>query len=198
MQYRSPDFAALHPGKFNIIQRERSRIRVTKGLIYMKLIEIFESQVEVCEIHRQRLETALKHIQHLLPFTKDKLKNLTDEEFGFLELFTNRYCKLQDMIGNKIYSFILEFLQEKKESESFIDRLNKLEKLEILPSSKHWLQMREIRNHITHEYPDHPEFMVSNLNKAIEFAKSLLEYWRQLKEKFPSIIKKFNSYSGGK
>ena len=70
---------------------------------------------------------------------------------------------------------------ESFENKPFRDILDALEKKEILSSAQWWIDMREIRNHVAHEYPDNPELMCKNLNDAIIAAGELLEYWTFLK-----------------
>ena len=148
----------------------------------MSKIEILKSQIDICNIHTSRIEKALHHINHLLPFDPNKISKLSDEELSFLELLTSRFAKLQDNIGQKIFPLMLLSMQEDVQNKSFIDILNRLEKLEIIESSDYWIKMREIRNHIAHEYPDNPELMASNLNKVVEASVELLDFWERLQE----------------
>ena len=55
-----------------------------------------------------------------------------------------------------------------------------LEKLEILPDVTWWQDLRKLRNVLTHEYPDNPSYIVSNLNTAFIQAKRLLIFWESL------------------
>ena len=59
---------------------------------------------------------------------------------------------------------------------TFIDRLNRLEKFGVLDEAENWMKMRQIRNHLSHEYPDQPEIMAEYLNDAFNFGKTLLYY----------------------
>jgi hypothetical protein len=156
----------------------------------MSKLQTLMSSIEIGDTHADRLEKALIHLQHLFPFTPDTWQNLQDEELGYLELLTGRYAKLQDLIGSKIFPLILAMLQEETEGLSFLDILNKLEKLTIVPTAQWWISMRELRNHITHEYPDNPKLMASNLNKAVESSKTLLRFWHNLKLKINNILAK--------
>jgi hypothetical protein len=140
------------------------------------------SLVAISDIHANRLEKALAHTTHLLPFNPTCLQRLTDDELGYLEMLTSRFAKLQDSLGAKIFPLLLQLLQESRSDESALDRLYKLEKLGILPSANNWIAMRELRNAITHEYPDNPELMAANLNKTAECARQLLAFWQTLKE----------------
>lgn len=156
----------------------------------MRTFELLKAQQKICTIHAQRLQMALDRLKPFLPFDLHTLNNLDPEQLGYLELLTNRFAKLQDSIGAKIFPLVLEALEEQEDisKKSFIDILNRLEKLEILPSTDHWRYMRDIRNHITHEYPENPEIMVMNLNKATIFIQDLLTYWSSLNDRIELIL----------
>ena len=47
------------------------------------------------------------HLQYLLPFTADKITNLGELDFLYLELFGNRFSKLQDYMGNTLFDLCL-------------------------------------------------------------------------------------------
>jgi uncharacterized protein with HEPN domain len=106
--------------------------------------------------------------------------NISDDDFVYVELLISRLGKLQDTLGEKVFTLILTLLGETVTNKSFIDKLNKLEKLEILPSAQWWQELRQLRNILTHEYPDNPLFIAENLNKAIVQAAALLYFWENL------------------
>ncbi len=145
--------------------------------------EALNAVIKICDIHAFRLERALINIKPLIPIQAEKIMHFSDQEFSFLELLTSRFSKLQDIIGSKVFPLILRILEEDRESFSLLDRLPTLEKLNFLPTTKKWIEMRELRNHITHEYPDAPELAAQNLNKAIDQSQELLMYWIFLKDK---------------
>ncbi|MBW2187698.1 MAG: hypothetical protein JRG71_15340, partial [Deltaproteobacteria bacterium] len=61
----------------------------------------------------------------------------------------------------------LQLVQEWKDHEPFLDKLNRAEKLGILPSVEQWQLLRELRNQTAHEYPDQPERVRANLRMLI-------------------------------
>lgn len=150
--------------------------------------EFLKSTIEICDINASRLQAALLRLNKLLPLKPDTIENMSIDELGVLELLTSRFAKLQDVIGNKIFKSVIIIMGENKPDLTFIDRLNLLEKFEMLPSKQDWINMRELRNHITHEYPDNPELMVKNLNQATIYAANLINYWTTLREKIIKII----------
>ncbi|MBS0184981.1 MAG: hypothetical protein JSS34_01290 [Proteobacteria bacterium] len=149
----------------------------------MKDSETLKSVMKICDIHAFRLERALIHIHQFVPITPKKISSFSDQDLSFLELLTSRFSKLLDLIGSKVFPFVLRILKEDEENFSLLDRLYKLEKLDFLPSAQMWMEMREIRNHVTYEYPDDPDLAAQNLNKVIEASQDLLSYWKALKNK---------------
>jgi len=87
---------------------------------------------------------------------------------------------LQDTIGNKLFRIILEGLGENQEDMALIDVLSRLEKLKIIESQAEWLQLRELRNIVTHEYPFNTEEIIEGLNTLIVKSQSLSEIWLKM------------------
>lgn len=50
----------------------------------------------------------------------------------------------------------------------FLDRLNRLEQLKIIDSKEQWLNLKNMRNTLAHEYEDDPEGMSVVLNLVYE------------------------------
>ncbi len=146
----------------------------------MTVVELLAYELKICFIHIDRLKLALKKTEHLYPFTEEIIRHIPEEDLVYLELLTVRLGKLQDTLGEKVFSLILEALGESMENKSFIDKLNKLEKLEILPSAQWWQDLRKLRNILVHEYPDNPAFIADNLNTAFIQTKRLLVFWESL------------------
>lgn len=154
-------------------------------------IDAMRSILEIGDVHAMRIEKSMHYLQPLRPFTPFVLKQLTDEQVGMLELLTNRFAKLQDLIGSKVFPQLLILLQEFSETQSNLDRLYKLEKIGMLPSVDDWIQMREYRNFVTHEYPEDPDLMCENLEKICSKVEGLLQYWIFLKQE----VNRFNGPS---
>jgi hypothetical protein len=147
----------------------------------MKEQQILKLNIEICDVHADRIRKAMSHVKHLVPIQPSIFKSLKDQDLGFLELLTSRFAKLQDTIGQKIFPELLEGMQEDIAGKSFLDLLNKLEKMNVIESVEFWLNLRSVRNSIAHEYPDNPELMAGNLNKVIQAAAELLDYWALLR-----------------
>lgn len=74
----------------------------------------------------------------------------TPEEFEALEAFTARYSRLTDFFTSKFLRTILTLLRD--DSVAFIDRVNFLEKMEVIDSAANLIEMRDLRNSIVHDY----------------------------------------------
>jgi len=106
------------------------------------------------------------------PFTVERAKqlNTNDELAEQLEAFTSRFCRLQDTLGDKLLPTWLDVLEEK--ATVAIDNLDKAEKIGVLPSVELWLELRQLRNQMIHEYIEDLDILVDALQAAyknIEF-----------------------------
>jgi hypothetical protein len=145
-------------------------------------ITIFKSTIEVCNIHKERIQMAYEMLNQKFPFTADKIEHLSPLELGMSELLINRFSKLQDTIGEKIFPHVLTLLGENIYQKSFIDRLNMLEKLGIIKDANQWQNYRTARNAATHEYPDNLNRMAENLNHVMTLSQELVTFWMKLQQ----------------
>lgn len=122
-------------------------------------------------------DVAQKELKHLRfshqqvfsePFTAVRAETLLTDEFlaEKVEAFSSRFCRFQDTLGDKLFSLWLELVGEKQ--KTFLDNLNRLEKLGIIESTETWLQLRGLRDQMVHEYIDSPEVLANALNQAAQ------------------------------
>lgn len=100
------------------------------------------------------------------PFTIERAKQLASdqEQAEQIEAFTSRFSRLQDTIGDKLLPAWLEILNEK--TNVAIDNLDKAEKIGVLPSVELWLELRQLRNQMIHEYIEDLTLLVDALQAA--------------------------------
>ncbi len=98
-----------------------------------------------------------------------------------IDQFSTRFSKLQDMMGAKLFSDVLELTKEPGDLDAFVDKLNRLEKIGAIPSANGWLVLREMRNSFSHEYPDDPAIQAALLNKAFVLADKLIAILKGVK-----------------
>ena len=138
--------------------------------------EALHSIIEIAHIHAKRLKYAIEKLSQLFPLSSATILSLSEEQFLLFELYTSRFAKLQDLMGNGLFPRLLEYAGESDDSMTLIDKLNRLEKLGLIESVSSWMEMRKSRNHLAHEYPEHPELTAEYLNQAYMLGVLLLEY----------------------
>ncbi len=161
---------------------------IIKKIKKMNDKELLQWYKKTGDLHTKRMNTALINSKHLLPISTEIIKNLKDIDIAWLDSATNRFAKLQDLISTKIFPLIIKILGQEIPLQTFIDKLNKLEKYDFLPSADDWCDMREIRNSLAHEYPETEEETVKELNEVFDAINFLTEYWQELSQKLITVI----------
>ena len=151
----------------------------------MKQRSFLAYYANIADIQSTRLKDALIQVNKLLPLSAAVLANLPTDKLAFLDMMTTRFGKLQDIIGSKIFPIILNLLEE--DAVAFIDKLNKLEKLGYIDDATWWIELREIRNKIAHDYPDDHDLICSHISAVIVKAAELIEFWQKLKIKIARL-----------
>ena len=134
-----------------------------------------ESLIKIAQIHKEHLQFAIKSLADIFPISAEKVANVNEQEFLLLELLTGRFAKLQDFLGAKLIDAFLDSAGEVTEGLTMIDKVNKLEKFGIIENSDEWLVMRQLRNHLSHEYPDQPILTAEYLNQTYTLSKKLIQ-----------------------
>lgn len=143
---------------------------------------VLEGILLVCERHAKRLGWAMGKIKPLVPMTSQQFESLTPEEVSYFEVFTTRFAKLQDVMGAKLFPKVLELMEEPGEFPAFIDKLNALEKMQVIDSAEGWLDFRKVRNQFAHDYPDDSAQNSTVLNHAYQLAPRLLTVFKKVKQ----------------
>ena len=130
--------------------------------------------IKIADIHAEKIKKALGKISSLFPTSKSTIEEISEDDFLWIELLVNRFAKLQDFMGSKLIDAFLESKGEVIDNLTMIDKIHRLEKLNLIESAAVWTHMREIRNHLAHEYPDHPELISEYLNQMFELTSKLL------------------------
>jgi len=140
----------------------------------MSAVVTYVETLKICRRHADRLQWSIKELEECLPFTLESLDGLSDIQLAVLDQFASRFSRLQDTMGAKLFSAVLELTKEQGSLDAFVDKLHRLEKIGAIPSANDWLILREMRNAFSHEYPDDPEIQVAVLNKAFVLARELI------------------------
>jgi len=89
-----------------------------------------------------------------------------------VEAFASRYGRLQDTLGDKLFPRLLELIGQN--GRTLIDVLNQMERIGLLQDPHSWLEWRNLRNQLVHEYMENPEEFAMALNTANDFSKQLV------------------------
>ncbi len=129
-------------------------------------MRVIQENIQIAKLHLDRLKKASQEIKE-----KNLLENFDIDDFEtvkVIDTFIFRFIKLQDYLGQKLFRRFLEEIGELYENMSFIDILDKLEKLGIISLSEEWIEIRRLRNKLTHEYPDKIEEMKDEIKIAMD------------------------------
>ena len=113
-----------------------------------------------------------------------KYKILSKDEVQDIDQYLYRFLKLQDTLGQKIFKLVLDIYEPSNEALPFLDILNKLEKLNFLESAKEWMNLREKRNNIAHQYDDEPYEMTQAINDILNQKDILKSVYMRFKLRF--------------
>lgn len=142
--------------------------------------EALDGILEIADKHAGHITYAVEKLAPHIPFTENDIKNFTQEDVLLTDLLTLRFSKLQDLMGTKLFTLLLESIGELTMTMTLIDKLNRLEQLNLANPQK-WRKLRETRNHLAHEYPNYPELTARYLNEAFELSTYLLEVLANIK-----------------
>jgi len=103
---------------------------------------------------------AYKSIENHFPLSGSGFSQITPVEIALFDQFIYRFSKLQDIMGARLFKQLLEALEEDTSGLPFIDILFKMEKLHLLEDARNWIDLRQIRNIVSHEYPFFKEVQI--------------------------------------
>ena len=100
---------------------------------------------------------------------------LKPEKRAILDAYFKRFASIQDFLGAKIFSLLLDVagINNTKMSEV----LSNIEKENIIDSLENWIELREVRNELEHDYPDQLQEALNNLKYCINSFEQLESYY---------------------
>jgi hypothetical protein len=97
-----------------------------------------------------------------------------------LEAFVSRYGRLQDTLGEKLLPRWLLALAE--QPGSLIEVLNRAERLGVVKDVSTWLEARQLRNRLVHEYMTDSAAFAEDLRLAEAYSRMLIETYRRVRQ----------------
>ncbi len=132
-----------------------------------ELVEILRENLEIAARMHHHLERSHHQITGDVPLQPGQVSKLNDDQIDRLDLYLGRFSKLQDFITSKLFrSVTLASLEDTSQDVSLIDTLRRMEKYGIVMSLDDWLEIRLLRNSLTHEYLTDETAVVENINAA--------------------------------
>lgn len=135
--------------------------------IVEQLVRITAKEVRYLERTVNRLQNANIDLAWV-----ESLEN-NDEHSEMLDAFVSRYGRLQDTLGDKLLPALLRLNLERTGSQ--LDNLLRAEKLGWIESTQDWIEYRELRNRLVHEYMESASDLLSALQQALQSARKLGE-----------------------
>ena len=143
-----------------------------------------------CALHVEVLDEGLDDAKPFMPFSN---RSVMDKKMlRIFDQIAYLFTKLQDTMGEKVLPLILILAQEPLPvNVTFIEKLNRLERIGAIPSAEEWKSFRVVRNTLAQDYPDDPELRASAINRFIEAATQLSALYKYVHEyillHFPTV-----------
>ncbi|AFG36540.1 hypothetical protein [Spirochaeta africana] len=138
-----------------------------------------QSAVRECDSHMQRLDRSSELLAGFFPLTRTALEQADDQQIEHIDQFIYRFMKLQDSLGTRLLPSLYAILEQSTQPRPFLDILNRLEQLEVIPSAADWQFFRNLRNNLAHDYPESIDQTVLTLNTLHSHWPRLREFYQQ-------------------
>lgn len=140
-------------------------------------IRTIESSIRECTAHIERMSNGETVLRGDFPLNEERLDTMGETNLAHLDQFIYRFMRLQDSMATRLFPSLYSWLEESSEPTPFLDVLNRLEQLRVVPSAVEWQRFRNLRNSLAHDYPETRKQTVSTLNE-------LYTTWRKLEQMF--------------
>ncbi len=124
------------------------------------------NQLKKVQAHYKALKEFYTEIEKLeFDYTLSSYENLNVSQKALLEAYLKRFASLQDYLGAKVFKTLLD-----KAGISYVkmsEVLALIEKEGIINLDR-WIEFRNLRNQLEHEYPDEIEDALKDLRHCVE------------------------------
>ncbi|MGH8479045.1 MAG: hypothetical protein ACREXK_05580 [Gammaproteobacteria bacterium] len=131
---------------------------------------------------REELERNLYHLRRYAARVRDidradpgTLTDPDDRAIEAIDQFVLRFWKTVDAATRRLFPAVMAHLGEHEDGMPLIDVLNRLEKLRWIERAIDWRLARDLRNRLTHDYPEAPETRRAILLSALDLAQKIQE-----------------------
>ena len=145
---------------------------MNKKEILKKRFKKLEKHYIALKEYKELIDELLKHDNIYDPFT---FNTLQPEKRAILDAYLKRFASIQDFLGAKIFSLLLEIAGINNTRMSEV--LSNIEKENIIDSLENWIELRDVRNELEHDYPEELQEALKDLQYCIEHFKQLENYY---------------------
>ncbi len=140
--------------------------------ILLKRLEKLEKHYTAFKEYKVLIDQLLKEKNIYDQFV---FNTLLPQERAILDAYLKRFSSIQDFLGAKIFSLLLDVsgINSSKMSEV----LYYIEKEEIIDSLDNWIELREVRNELEHDYPEELQEALDDLKFCIDSFSKLESYY---------------------
>ena len=145
--------------------------------------EVLSRRLNKCERHCQALtdyKELINQLEQQLPiYEATAFQQLKAADKAIFDAYLKRFAALKDYLGAKVFPLLMEVsgIGGSKMSEV----LQGVEKEGIIGSLGEWVELREIRNELEHDYPDELQKGLNDLRLCVEKFQCLTGYYEASK-----------------
>ena len=148
---------------------------------------ILSKQLQKVKRHFEALKEYKEFINKMeFDFTKENFLFLETSQKAVLDAYLKRFASLQDYLGATVFRSLLDIagITYTKMSEV----LTLIENEEIISLDK-WIEFRNVRNELEHDYPEELEDALNDLKYCVEN----FEYMKEMVQKVFEFSRKYNA-----
>ncbi len=143
-------------------------------------IEILHKRLEKLTAHYVALREYKMLIDEMLE-VKDLLNvhifnDIAPSQRAIFDAYLKRFASIQDFLGAKIFPLLVEL--SGIATSKMTEVLYYVEKEEIIDSLSQWIELREVRNELEHDYPDELAEAMEDLRYCIDHFSTLESYYQ--------------------
>lgn len=146
--------------------------------------EILQNNIERMQKLATRLQDSVDRLDSFMPLDHKEFDpdQFDSDSLLFLDAFRVRFSDLQDVIGQTMFYMVTLYDQDETPAQrlSTRQRIGLMERKGLIDANE-WIELREIRNSFTHEYPGESVEKAEALNAAWKLSSGLIQVNEKIK-----------------
>lgn len=141
--------------------------------------EVLKNRFLKLEKHYTALSDYKKLIEELLEekdiYNIDLFEKLEPRDRAILDAYLKRFASVQDFLGAKIFPLLVDI--SGVTANKMTETLFIMEREEIIDSLESWIELREVRNELEHDYPEELSQALKDLKYCIDHYNTVKNYY---------------------